>query len=316
MSAVGSQGVASTAGFRAAAPGKVVLSGAYAVLEGAPAIVAAADRYVLADASRAAELLTPEVSAALGAGALAPWFDASALRASGRKLGLGSSAAIVVASLGALELASGAELGDAEVAMRVFEQALRAHRAAQGGGSGIDVAASTFGGVLVAQQAGSGLALRSVELPAGVCIRVLASETPASTPALIAAVGALRARDAALHGRLLGAQADAAERAAAAAITGDAAGFVAALAAQGRALSALGAAAGVPIVTPSVERLLEAAELAGAAALPAGAGGGDISLWVTAEAAAEPPELDQLTPLDLRLGARGLHRAALNSDLR
>lgn len=311
MGGAGSGGSGATSGFRAAAPGKVVLSGAYAVLEGAPAIVAAADRYVLADASRPAELLTPEVSAALGADAPAPWFDASALRAGGRKLGLGSSAAIVVASLGALELALGVELADAEVRTRVFERALRAHQAAQGGGSGIDVAASTFGGVLVAQRSGSGLALRSLELPAGVRIRVLASETPASTPTLIAAVVALRNRDAALHRRLLGAQADAAERAAAAAIAGEAAGFVAALAAQGRALAALGAAAGVPIVTPSVERLIEAAEQAGAAALPAGAGGGDISLWVTAEASSEPPALDGLAPLDLRLGTRGLHRAAL-----
>lgn len=310
MSAASSEAVASTRGFHAAAPGKVVLSGAYAVLDGAPAIVAAADRYVLADASRPAELLTPEVSAALGAGAPAPWFDASALRASGRKLGLGSSAAIVVASLGALELALGAELAEHEVRTRVFERALLAHRTAQGGGSGIDVAASTFGGVLVAQQAASGLALRAAELPAGVRIRVLSSDTPASTPSLIAAVAALRTRDAALHRRLLGAQAEASERAAAAVIAGEAEGFVMALAAQGRALSALGAAAGVPIVTPSVERLIEAAERVGAAALPAGAGGGDISLWVTAGAAALP-ELDGLTPLDLKLGARGLHRAAL-----
>ena len=34
---------------RARAPGKLVLSGAYAVLEGAPALVAAVDRYAVAD---------------------------------------------------------------------------------------------------------------------------------------------------------------------------------------------------------------------------------------------------------------------------
>ena len=43
---------------RARAPGKVVLSGAYAVLSGAPAIVAAVSRYVTADSARPAELLT------------------------------------------------------------------------------------------------------------------------------------------------------------------------------------------------------------------------------------------------------------------
>ena len=84
---------------RACAPGKLVLSGAYSVLEGAPAIVSAVDRYVCCDSARPAELITPEVRAALPAGADAPLFDASALRAEGRKLGLGSSAAILVASL-------------------------------------------------------------------------------------------------------------------------------------------------------------------------------------------------------------------------
>ena len=51
---------------RARAPGKIVMSGAYAVLEGAPAIVTAVDRYVLADAGRPAEFVTPEVREAWG----------------------------------------------------------------------------------------------------------------------------------------------------------------------------------------------------------------------------------------------------------
>ncbi|MBM4364466.1 MAG: phosphomevalonate kinase, partial [Deltaproteobacteria bacterium] len=80
----------------ARAPGKLVLSGAYAVLEGAPAIVTAVDRWVTADTGRPADRLTPEVSAAL-AGRTAPWFDAGPLRDGEQKLGLGSSAAILVA---------------------------------------------------------------------------------------------------------------------------------------------------------------------------------------------------------------------------
>ena len=39
----------------AKAPGKLVVSGAYSVLEGAPAIVVAVDRYAVADTSRAPE---------------------------------------------------------------------------------------------------------------------------------------------------------------------------------------------------------------------------------------------------------------------
>ena len=91
---------------RARAPGKVVFSGAYAVLGGAPAIVLAVERDVVADTERPHEFLTDEVAAALEPNERAPWFDASALREDGRKLGLGSSAAILVASLFALEAAA------------------------------------------------------------------------------------------------------------------------------------------------------------------------------------------------------------------
>ena len=95
----------------ARAPGKLVLSGAYSVLSGAPALVVAVDRYVLADSTRPPAFLTPEVHAAIGERA-APWFDASALREGEKKLGLGSSAAILVASLAALELDSAPGLSD------------------------------------------------------------------------------------------------------------------------------------------------------------------------------------------------------------
>src|SRR5262245_51622652 len=133
----------------ARAPGKLVLSGAYSVLEGAPCIVAAVDRYAIADAARAADLVTDEVRAAVEAGELPRpvGFDASALRdrapdGTSRKLGLGSSAAILAASLAA---ARGGAFAD-EAAMReaIFPLALAAHRRAQGGGSGVDVAASVF----------------------------------------------------------------------------------------------------------------------------------------------------------------------------
>jgi mevalonate kinase len=82
---------------KAKAPGKVVLSGAYAVLEGSPCIVTAVDRYVTADATRPAQHIAAEVREAMAPPF--PHIDASELRAEGRKLGLGSSAAIVVASL-------------------------------------------------------------------------------------------------------------------------------------------------------------------------------------------------------------------------
>ena len=88
------------------APGKLVLSGASSVLGGAPALVTAVDRYALADPARAAVHLADEVAAAVKSGlaARACFVDASALRVDlegggSRKLGLGSSSAILLATL-------------------------------------------------------------------------------------------------------------------------------------------------------------------------------------------------------------------------
>ena len=299
---------------KARAPGKLVLSGAYAVLDGAPAIVTAVDRWVTADASRSAERVTPEVAAALGADPAAlgaPWFDASDLREGGEKLGLGSSAAILTASLAARELSARGRLADGELAELVFARALAAHARAQGGGSGVDVAAAAHGGTLVYRLTLAAPGITRVTLPRELVIETWWSGRPATTSELVRRVRELRARDADAYDALLGAQGDAARRAERAVTNGEAAGFVAALHAQRAALSALGRVAGVEIVTPAAERLANAA--APACVLPAGAGGGDILLHVGFEPSVAPfRELAATLGhrlLPLALGARGVHAA-------
>jgi phosphomevalonate kinase len=299
----------------ARAPGKVVLSGAYAVLEGAPAIVAAVDRYVIADARREAELVTPEVREALHSrGATrAPWFDSRALRdqVTDRKLGLGSSAAILVASLAALELDAEPTLDDAALARRVFDAALCAHRIAQGGGSGIDVAASAFGGILRFQLPSEGAVLPATapaELPTPLAIRVWASTSSASTSAMLEGVAALRKARPGEYRAVLDELGGAAE---AAVQSKSAAAYVAACRRQLVSLTELGRLAQVPIVTSEVAELDRAAQGAGATVLPSGAGGGDVVLIV----GEEPPHADLeacarrlgLVPLNVALGARGVH---------
>jgi phosphomevalonate kinase len=294
---------------KARAPGKLVISGAYAVLEGAPAIVSAVDRFVTADAARPAERVTPEVRAAL-ANANAPWFDASELRQGGQKLGLGSSAAILVASLAARVLAERGPLADRELAAAVAAPALAAHAAAQAGGSGVDVAAAAYGGTLLFRRAAPTHA-ESVPLPAAVHVETFWSGAEASTSALVSRVFSLQERDAAAFSRLLGAQAAAAEAAERALRAGDGAGLVAALAAQRHALTELGSAAGVAIVTPSARVLAGAAEREQATALPAGAGGGDVLIFAgrseSSDGFRELAEQHGYLRLELRLGARGVH---------
>lgn len=296
----------------ARAPGKLVLSGAYAVLSGAPALVVAVDRYVLADSARAATFLTPEVRAALGDRA-APWFDASPLREGEQKLGLGSSAAILVASLAALELDREPALSDEALCARVYERAFVAHRAAQGGGSGVDVAASAHGGVLAARRKNGSLELTRARLPSGLHFEVWACSAAASTAAFLARIAEFAARDATTHAARIRAQADAAEAALEATERDDGAAFVRAIAGQVAALTALGESAAVSIVTPELAELAQLAASAGAAFLPAGAGGGDVAYWVGASA--PPPLFAQraralgLSQVRLALGARGVHAA-------
>jgi phosphomevalonate kinase len=294
---------------RASAPGKLVLSGAYSVLEGAPAIVSAVDRYVVSDSERPAELVTPEVRAAFG-DLPVPYFDATALRAQERKLGLGSSAAILVASLAAAR--GRADQPEDELRRHIEPLALRAHRRAQAGGSGIDVAASVWGGTLIATRNGpEALDLQTAALPEELIVEAWASDVSASTPELLASVARLRAERRADYTEIMDVLVAAARRAAQALVRRDPSDMLAMLHAQREGLSALGRAARVPIVTPAVARLAAWAEPRGAAVLPAGAGGGDIVLWVSTRSSPEEFRVlaGQLAHfhVSLALQARGVH---------
>lgn len=295
----------------ARAPGKVVLSGAYSVLWGSPAIVTAVDRYVTADTAARADFVTEELRAAKVRSA--PSFNALELRRDGLKLGLGSSAAILAACLGALELESAPGLDDTALSARVLDRALIAHREAQGGGSGIDVATSCRGGTLLARLLPSHLSTERLCLPPGIVLGFLAAPEPASTPALLARVHQLEQCRPEEHRRLMLAQFRAAELAALACRAGQPEEFLSALAAQSNALFALGEAADAPIVTPAVRELSATALLSRAVVLPGGAGGGDIAVY----AGLQPPPRELISlaerhshvDLGLTWGARGLHAA-------
>ncbi|MFT7653665.1 MAG: phosphomevalonate kinase [Candidatus Azotimanducaceae bacterium] len=158
------------------APGKVVVWGEYAVLEGAPACVMAIDRYANVSVQRAENIqlsasgfqsdpvtktdpgwsrapvaqLTETILSAWGYSQYPEGVqihqDSSAFHdARGRKLGIGSSAAVCVALYRGL-----AELLNKKTSLA---EAIELHRAfQQGSGSGLDVAASWLGGTIRFQQ--------------------------------------------------------------------------------------------------------------------------------------------------------------------
>jgi phosphomevalonate kinase len=296
------------------APGKIVISGAYSVLEGAPALVAAVDRYVKADASRPSPIETEEVLAAYRSGAIdvVPWFDANDLRArladgTSRKLGLGSSAAILAASIASV---FAARISDAEKLRReVFPVAFKAHREAQPLGSGIDVAASVYGGVVrCVRDADGSLEVTGVELPEGLVFEVFTCPVAASTSHFLDKIRTFKQADPSAYRGYLEA---AAAGARSAVETNEPDVFIKAIAAQIDALGALGRAAGAEIVTGSVAELRPSAGDEGAVFGPSGAGGGDIAMWIgksrPSAAFLARASFHQLEPLGLIVGAEGVH---------
>lgn len=300
----------------ASAPGKLVLSGAYVVLDGAPAIVTAVDRRATADASRRADFLSPELRAAFGDGA--PFVDSMPMRQGGRKLGLGSSAAVLVAALGARSLALGRSLDEPE-RRRIAEEAYQAHRLAQGGGSGIDIAAATHGGTLLCLVAPPQVPRwERLHLPEALHLEAWICPESASTPALLEPIRSLR-RDAPAHyNALTGPAFEGALAVERALRAGDAGQLLDGLLLQAEAMQALGEATGVPIFPPYLRALFERRP-AGAVVAQSGAGGGDIALYWGREPSPAPWREEArglgLELLPLSFEAEGLRAEAAGAGL-
>lgn len=272
----------------ARAPGKAMLIGEYAVLDGAQAVVAAIDCYAVARLQLECEApASPFIAAALtearsellrlgrpiSANAGLPVVDTEAFSREGRKLGLGSSAAATVAAVGALFHAAGVDLTDAEHRAALHSAARRAHDAAQGvAGSGADVQAAVFGGMRTVQ-AGARSA-ETLQLPAPLELRLVATSQSASTAELVACYRAAGAG--ATPGRA--AMAQASQRFVAACRAGAASAVLEAIAEAEAAFLALGRALGRDLCTAEHRLIAEAARRAGGVAKPSGAGGGDLAV--------------------------------------
>jgi phosphomevalonate kinase len=295
---------------RVFAPGKLVLTGAYAVLHGAPAVVLATSRGAIAEGAAIEPAPTREVRAAIGE-TPAPAVDASALFDGPRKLGLGASAAILVASLGAIAARGGEDLGAADVRARIFRRARAAHALAQGGGSGVDVGAAVHGGLLVYTPAPwDAPRFEPAAMPQGLVVRAWFSGESARTSDLLARVVALAARDKGGYRASLSRLERLAEDARGAVLGSDVVELVAAVRATCEALADLGHRADAPIVTSAFASLATAATREEGAFVPSGAGGGDVGVWV----GCAPPSHDfdararalGMTPIDLSPDPSGL----------
>ena len=302
----------------ASAPGKLVLLGEYAVLEGAPALVLAVDRRACVSVTPSGhgswEIVSPtlDLRARLRLpGGKAAWIDAAppelawiatllsrfpqierlpACRieldsdafhldhAGARtKLGLGSSAALAVALLGALH-------AHADLAPPTLDEAIAAHRAIQHGhGSGIDIAASLAGGLLRFGLDGEAVRLAPVQWPGGLRWCCVYSGRPASTRTMLATVAAWREREPTAFARDTRELATISSRGIDAMAAHDAAAFLSSLHDYAGALARFGEAAGADIASREHRAIAAIAADCGCVYKSCGAGGGDVGVTFAVE---------------------------------
>lgn len=315
----------------ARAPGKLVVMGEYAVLLGHVGVVAAVDVYATAKATPGrgrlrldtGGLLQACIDEAVDTGVLAEaprlacLVDTAAFTdAHGRKLGVGSSAAAAVAFLRAVVPTLDVD--------GLHAVAQRAHRRFQHGqGSGIDIAASVYGGLVqfrrhsdVADDVSASPLLLRLE-DAGVAALVVWSGRSQDTRAFLPAV--TKSHDNASATPALVAMAEA-TRSFLSSLSGlRSEGLLAAVEQGHAALKDLGAAAGIDIISEPHAAIAQIARRHGGAAKPSGAGGGDVALAIceAAQASALTTALiDAGYPvLPIRLGASGAMVQRLEHDV-
>jgi phosphomevalonate kinase len=308
------------------APGKIILIGEYAVLEGAPALVAAVDRYAGVETREGgapqptltvhapeigvqrAVLTRPQLTGdaekplalvlsrlrALPATIQEVTLDTQAFFDGTDKLGLGSSAALTVALERLLDPHGSTDA--------IFERAYQAHRDFQkGAGSGIDLAASVHGGVLRYRLRGADLPERTpLKWPKDLAMIAIWSGASADTRRFLVDVAGFAGREPSSYAGIMSALTRTSEQGCAAFAAGDVEGFLAAAAAYGEGLANLGKAAGVAIETPEHARIGAIARSSGARYKPAGAGGGDLGVALCRQGDA-PAVQDALKNAGLRI---------------
>jgi phosphomevalonate kinase len=294
------------------APGKLVVAGEYAVLEGHPALVAGVSKrahatfdnddapfrisgmslgpfvversesgVVLAGDTRDALVLPRSVLDVLvrrgvvlpETGHLSLHSRAFLARARSVKLGLGSSAAVAVALTGAL-------VDDVRDRERVFALALEGHLAFSGGrGSGIDVAASTMGGLTRFERTPNGPVIAAApHIPHALAVVVVFAGHAQNTRTFVDAVKRLSSSDDPLYRARLLAIREGTDALLSSCERRDADAFLRAIDACRVAMAALGESAHIDIVSAPHRAIADVAASCGGAAKPSGAGGGDVAL--------------------------------------
>lgn len=258
-----------------------MLTGEYAVLEGAPAIVMAVNRYaecLLTVPTQRGPELTGDATyiralqdAAEKHGVKAPVFscdlDNRAFFSGVNKLGLGSSAASAVAFLSAL-------YAHGQMEPPGLDQLIAIYRETQGNqGSGLDIAASLHGGIIEYTIDERKPAVKPHRLSNDLHFLFIWTGQPAVTSDLLTQLGEFKRLNPLPYQAAM-------TRLSKQAVycTASSKAFYEAYEAYGEALAAFARVVGLPVFSPAHQEILKLAKNCGAVYKPSGAGDGDMGI--------------------------------------
>jgi mevalonate kinase len=281
------------------APGKIFLVGEYAVLDEGCAVLAAITRHARAQFIPRMDSMPPMVSelvrrtkAELGEAAAALPPGAVLVNAEDFQLGcaaggLGSSAAIAVATVGAVYESLGLAVEERRAQISALADGGR--RATQGDvGSGADTAAATFGGLIQITRHKDALpSIERLAPPIGLHLALFSAGRSISTRQMTAGLREYAQHEPAAFEHAMESLRNIAHRFVAEVSARHATGAVVAAGKYGDELAKLAASASVPILTETFALASKLAREFGGIAKPAGAGGGEIgvAMFATPEAA-------------------------------
>lgn len=315
---------------KTSAPGKLILLGEYAVLEGAPALVMAVNRFAVVTIQTTSSSQPILNAPAIGITDLPFTLDVEGsvvfsnpisqqmrqklvffttaletlsakgnpvhfpslsitldtsqfFTGEGRKLGLGSSAALTVALCSALSRYRDPDFDIEKNSDFIFTTSLQIHRKAQDNvGSGIDIAASVFGGTVKYQIAGNDPktlpVCQKLTIPDDLHILSVWSGESASTAQFVRKVNRFKMRRSSEFEAIIARMKEASLTGIEAIQQKDVKQFMKAVQLYYDEMKALGEKSGVPIVSSTHQRIHELVRGQGGAYKPSGAGGGDIGI--------------------------------------